>query len=62
MSKPMTAQDLIDILQTGDTSCPLNFFHGEGGLADDQRQDVTEDDIDMSIEGVIDINIPTRKE
>jgi hypothetical protein len=58
----MTVQDLIDHLKSdGDTSRPLNFFHSGGGLKDDQRQEITLDDIDMSMDDVVDINIPEIK-
>jgi hypothetical protein len=57
----MTAQDLIDFLSEGDTSRPINFFYGEGGLKDDQRQGFTYDDIDDEMSEVIDINIPEIK-
>jgi len=58
----MIVQDLIDILNTGDTTRTLNFYHCEGGLADDQRQDISADDIDTSMDDVVDINIPTPRQ
>lgn len=56
----MIVQDLIDILSAGDTTRPLCFFNSEGGLKDDNRQDFTEDDLDDSMNDVVDINIPER--
>jgi hypothetical protein len=57
--KADTVQDVIDFLNHGDTSRSVNFFHGDGGLEDDQRQPFTIADIDDSMDDVVDINIPT---
>jgi hypothetical protein len=54
----MTAQDLIDILMEGDTSRTIQFYRNEGGLNDDQHQDIDPNDIDDSMSDVIEINIP----
>lgn len=54
----MRAIDLIEMLQEVDGSTPIYFFNGEGGMEDDQRTPVKEDDIDLTIEGQVDINVP----
>jgi len=60
-SKCITGQDLIDFLQAGDVTRPIFFFNGEGGLKDDRRQEMKWDDIDDSMDDVIDFNIPEIK-
>jgi len=56
--KQLTAQDLIAILEEVESDTPIYLFNINGGLEDDQRKPLTEDDIDMSIDGIVDINIP----
>lgn len=55
----MKAKDLIKILQEVDPESSVEFFSTYGFLRDDQRQSLTKNDIDTSIDGVVDINIPS---
>jgi len=55
----LTAKQLIEILQEVEPDTPVYFFLAEGNAEDDQRTPVKEDHIDLSIEGIVDINIPS---
>ena len=56
--KAMTAQELIDILQEGDTSRPIYFFSDNHEMADDRHTAFTVDDLDC-MDDQIDFNIPS---
>ena len=57
-AKPMTAQELIDFLQEGDTSRPIYFFSDDYEMADDRHTPFTLGDLDDSLDEQIDFNIP----
>ena len=57
----MTAQDVIDLFnEVDDKESPVYFYCTESEFIDvnDQRKVLTRDDIDLTIEGIVDINVP----
>ena len=54
----MNVAELIEILQEAHPDSSVYLFCSEGGMEDDQRTPLREEHLDLSIEGMVDINIP----